>query len=59
MLLFKIALMKLLTNRLKIVLDHKGDKYQPAISIVDENGEEFAQYYLPTGSYLVVEEINK
>jgi len=38
----------------KTVLDHKGEKYQPAISILDEAGEEIAQYYLPTGSYLVV-----
>ncbi len=38
----------------KILLDHKGDKYQPSLSIVDENGDEIAQYYLPTGSYLVV-----
>ena len=38
----------------KIILDHKGDKYQPSLSIVDENGDEIAQYYLPTSSYLVV-----
>lgn len=44
------------TNRsTKIVLDHKGDKYQPAISIVDVHGNELALYYLPTGSYLTVE----
>lgn len=40
----------------KIVLDHKGEKYQPAISIVDESGQELAQYYLPAGSYLVVDD---
>ena len=26
----------------KIILEHKGEKYQPAISIVDEDGEEVA-----------------
>ncbi len=40
----------------KMVLDHKGDKYQPAISIVDAAGEELTHYYLPTGSYLTVEQ---
>ncbi|HVX00472.1 MAG TPA: hypothetical protein VHA52_08575, partial [Candidatus Babeliaceae bacterium] len=45
------------TNRsAKIVLDHKGEKYQPAINIVDEAGQELAQYYLPAGSYLVVDD---
>lgn len=39
----------------KIVLEHKSDKYQPAISIVDKNGNEITQYYLPTGSYILVE----
>lgn len=44
------------TNRSnKIILDHKGDKYQPAVSIVDVHGHELTQYYLPTGSYLIVE----
>jgi DNA-directed RNA polymerase subunit beta' len=38
----------------KIILDHKGDKFQPAISIVDSQGQEVAQYYLPAGSYLVI-----
>ncbi|MBA3954015.1 DNA-directed RNA polymerase subunit beta' [Candidatus Dependentiae bacterium] len=43
------------TNRSsKVVLDHKGDKYQPAISIIDEHDEEIAQYYVPTGAYLTV-----
>ncbi len=45
------------TNRsTKVVLDHKGDKYQPAISIVDDKGEEVVQYYLPTGCHLNVEQ---
>jgi DNA-directed RNA polymerase subunit beta' len=39
----------------KIVLEHRGEKYQPSLSITDKNDEELAQYYLPTGSYLAVE----
>jgi len=41
-----------ITNR--IILDNKGERYQPAISVVDSEGNELAQYYLPTGAYLVV-----
>ena len=37
-----------------MILEHKGDKYQPAIAIVDDNDNEIAHYYLPSGSYLVV-----
>lgn len=37
-----------------LVLEHKGEKHQPAIAIEDSNGEEIAHYYLPTGSYLAV-----
>jgi len=45
------------TNRTtRMVLEYKSDKYQPAISILDKDGEEIAQYYLPTGSFLVVDE---
>ncbi len=40
----------------KMILEHKNDKYQPAINILDSNGNEIAQYYLPPGSYLVVED---
>lgn len=44
------------TNRsAKMVLDHKGDRYQPSLSIVDPEGNELIHYYLPTGSYLNVE----
>lgn len=43
----------------KIVLDHKGEKYQPVISIVDNNDQELTQYYLPTGSYIVVDNHQK
>ncbi|MDR3646432.1 MAG: DNA-directed RNA polymerase subunit beta' [Candidatus Babeliales bacterium] len=45
------------TNR--IILEHKGEKHQPAISIVDEDGNELALYYLPTSSYLTVEQNQK
>lgn len=38
-----------------IVLDHRGEQYQPAIAIEEESGEE-TLYYLPAGSYLVVSE---
>jgi DNA-directed RNA polymerase subunit beta' len=37
-----------------MVLEHKGDKYQPALSIVGSEDQEVASYYLPTGSYLNV-----
>jgi len=36
------------------VLDYKSDKHQPAVSIVNELGEEVAQYYVPTGSEVMV-----
>lgn len=39
----------------KIILEHKSDKYQPAISIVNDEKDEVAQYYLPSGSHLNVE----
>jgi DNA-directed RNA polymerase subunit beta' len=40
----------------KVVLEHKGDKHQPALGIVNDKGEEVAQYYLQTGAYLTVED---
>jgi DNA-directed RNA polymerase subunit beta' len=43
----------------KIILDHKGDKYQPALSIVDKDDNEITQYYLTPGSYLVVDDNQK
>jgi DNA-directed RNA polymerase subunit beta' len=43
----------------RMILEYKSDKYQPAISIVDEQGEELVQYYLPTGSFLMVDEKQK
>lgn len=39
-----------------IILETRSEKYQPALSIVDDEGNEIAQYYLPAGSYLNVEE---
>ncbi len=39
-----------------IVLEHKGDKYQPAIAILDQQGNEIALYHLPSGSYLMAQE---
>ncbi len=35
-----------------MILEHKSEKYQPAISIVNDEGEEIAYYYLPAGSSL-------
>ena len=40
----------------RMVVDHKGDKYQPAISIVDEDDNEIVQYYIPTSSYVNVDQ---
>jgi len=40
----------------KLVMEHKSDKYQPAISILDENGDVKNQYYLPSRSYLMVDQ---
>lgn len=37
------------------VLEHKSEKYQPAIAILNTAGEEVAHYYLPSGSYLAVQ----
>lgn len=39
----------------KVIIEHKSDKYQPAISIVDKSGNEIAQYFLPAGAYLGVD----
>jgi DNA-directed RNA polymerase subunit beta' len=43
----------------KMILEHKNDKYQPAIDIIDSAGNEIAQYHLPPGSYLVVDDGQK
>jgi DNA-directed RNA polymerase subunit beta' len=37
------------------ILETRGEQYQPGLSIVDNNGEELAQYFLPSGSYLQVD----
>lgn len=37
-----------------IVTGSRSEKYQPALSVVDDAGEELAQYFLPEGSYLNV-----
>ncbi len=39
----------------KTVLSHKGEKYQPALAILDDAGNEIAHYYIPVGAYLSVE----
>ncbi|BDC34280.1 DNA-directed RNA polymerase subunit beta' [Candidatus Dependentiae bacterium Noda2021] len=39
-----------------IVLEHKGEKYQPALAIETADGDEEAHYYLSPGSYLGVTE---
>lgn len=39
----------------RIILDHKGERYQPALSIVDNKGEE-VQYFLPSSALLAVTE---
>lgn len=39
----------------RLILSHKGDRYQPAIAVMDSKGNEIAHYYLPAGSYLVVQ----
>jgi DNA-directed RNA polymerase subunit beta' len=39
-----------------IVMGTRSEQYQPAMSIVDERGEEIAQYFLPEGSYVNVVE---
>ena len=39
----------------RTVLDHKGERYQPALSIVDDSDNEIAHYYLPTSGLIAVE----
>lgn len=39
-----------------IVMGTRGEQHQPAISIVDDKGEELTQYFLPEGSYVNVVE---
>lgn len=42
-----------------VLLEHKSEKYQPALSIEDEAGNELALYLLPPGSYLSVSEYHQ
>ncbi len=43
------------TNRSNLmVLEHRGEKYQPALRITNDKGEEVAHYYLPSGSLFMV-----
>lgn len=36
------------------ILETRGEQYQPGLSIVDKEGEELAQYFLPSGCYIQV-----
>lgn len=43
------------TNRSSLmVLEHRGEKYQPALRIIGDNGQEVAYYFLPPGSLFMV-----
>lgn len=43
------------TNRSNLmVLDHRGERYQPALRIIDDKQEEVAHYFLSPGSLFVV-----
>jgi DNA-directed RNA polymerase subunit beta' len=44
---------------IKYILEYKSDKYQPALSIADKDGNDLVQYYIPHGSYLMVKENQK
>ena len=37
-----------------VILETRGEKYQPALTIIDEDDNEIANYFLPAGSYLNV-----
>ncbi len=37
-----------------IVLEHRSEKLQPALRVLDKTGQEIAHYYLPAGSILMV-----
>ncbi len=39
-----------------VILEHKDEKHQPIVSIVDKQGVEIGHYYLPSGSYLSVKD---
>ena len=42
-------------EKIKYILEYKSDKYQPALQITGKSEEDSTQYYLPYGSYLLVE----
>lgn len=37
-----------------MVIDVRGERYQPALSVFDQDDQEIAHYFLPTGSFLNV-----
>ncbi len=39
-----------------MILETRSERYHPAISIIDQLGNEVAQYFLPAGSFLNVED---
>jgi DNA-directed RNA polymerase subunit beta' len=39
-----------------VVLEQRSEKYQPSLSIINETGDEVAQYYLPAGAILTVKQ---
>jgi DNA-directed RNA polymerase subunit beta' len=38
-----------------LIMETRSEKYQPGLSIVDDNGNEIAHYFLPSGALLNVE----
>ena len=43
------------SEKIQYILEYKSDKYQPALQIVGKDENDTTQYYLPYGSYLLVE----
>ena len=39
-----------------VLLEHKSEKHQPGLAVEDDKGNEEALYFLPAGSYLLVNE---
>jgi DNA-directed RNA polymerase subunit beta' len=39
-----------------VVLEQRSEKYQPSLSIINEAGDEIAQYYLPASAILTVKQ---
>jgi len=40
----------------KIIMDFQDEQFQPKITIIDENGNEYESYNIPGGAYLTVDE---